>query len=326
MAKLSRADQLDQAVLSMLARRGAAAQDLDPSLAPLLRIAQELRDLPRENFKARLKSDLERKSSMATNPGRAAAKRQTATHHSVTPYLVVEDAPALVDFVREVFGAEETLRTIGSAGGVHAEVHIDDSTLMIGGGAPNLSWRGQTWPTALHIYVEDTDAAYQRALKAGAVSLQPPEDQFYGERSGGVKDPWGNRWYIATFKGEKYKPEGLRAVMPYLHPLRAEPVINFLKRGFGAEEVARYASPEGVIHHAQVRIGHSVVEMGEAHGPYQPMPTMFLLYVEDVDAAYLGALNAGAASKSEPADQPHGTRGAAVKDAFGNEWYISARI
>jgi PhnB protein len=66
--------------------------------------------------------------------------------------------------------------------------------------------------------------------------------------------------------------------------------------------------------------------MGEAHGPYQPMPTMFYLYVPDVDALYQRAINAGATSMSAPADQPYGDRSAGVKDAFGNQWYIATHF
>jgi PhnB protein len=262
----------------------------------------------------------------AQEPSGTATSYIPKGYHTVTPYLVAQEAPALIDFVTNVFGGEETFRAIGSAGGIHAEVRVGDSMLMIGGGAPDLSWRGQTWPTALHVYVKDTDAAYERALKAGAESIQPPADQEYGERSGSVKDRAGNHWYIATAKGGNYIPEGLRTVNPYLHPLRGEPVINFLKRGFGAGELQKYASPDGVIHHAKIKIGDSVLELGEAHGPYQPMPTMFYLYVPNVDASYSRALNAGATSTGEPADQPYGDRTASVKDAFGNQWYIATHI
>jgi PhnB protein len=247
-------------------------------------------------------------------------------YRTVTPYLVVSDAPALIEFATRVFDAEEFNRAVGSAGGVHAEVRIGDSMLMIGGGAPNLSWRGQTMPTALHVYVEDTDAAFERALKAGATSIQPPADQEYGERSGTVTDAFGNRWYIATAKGDHYVREGVNTVNVSLHPLRGEPVISFLKRAFGAEEVARYASPDGVIHYAEIKIGDSVIELGEAHGPYQPLPTMFYLYVPDVDAAYHRATQAGATSMSGPADQPYGDRTASVRDVFGNQWYIATQI
>ena len=115
----------------------------------------------------------------------------------------------------------------------------------------------------------------------------------------------------------------------YLLPLRAEPVITFLKRAFGAQELGKYASPDGVVHHAEIRVGDSVVEMGEAYGPhrkYEPMPTMFYLYVPDCDAVYRRALAAGAKSTQEPADQAYGDRTSAVTDPFGNIWYIATHV
>ena len=141
-----------------------------------------------------------------------------------------------------------------------------------------------------------------------------------------MKDPAGNFWYIATHKGEGYIPKGLHHVNPYLHPLRAEPLISFLKRAFGAQELAKYASPDGVVHHAQIRLGDSVVEMGEAHGKYEPMPAMFYLYVPNADAVYQSAIAAGATSLFPPADQPYGDRMGGVKDAFGNQWCIATHI
>jgi len=247
-------------------------------------------------------------------------------YHTITPYLIAENAAALIDFAKHAFGAEETFRAIGPAGGIHAEVRLGDSMLMVGGGGPGLSFRGPALPTALHVYVKDVDAVHARAVEAGGVAIMPPTDQEYGERSSSVKDPAGNNWYIATAKGASYIPEGLRNVNVYLHPLRAQPVMDFVKRAFGAEELEKYATPDGVIHHAKARIGDSVLEMGEAHGPYQPMPTMFYLYVPDVDRLYQRAINAGATSMSAPADQPYGDRSAGVKDAFGNQWYIATHI
>jgi len=245
---------------------------------------------------------------------------------TVTPYLIAEDGPALMEFAKQVFGAEETFRTVGSAGGLHGEVRIGDSMLMIGGGIPGREFRATPNTHALHIYVEDSDAVYRKALAAGATVIDEPADQEYGERSASVKDPAGNYWYIATHKGESYIPKGLNNVNVYMHPLRAEPVIGFLKRAFGAREVAKYSSPDGVVHHAEIRVGDSVVEMGEAHGKYQPMPTMFYLYVPDADATYRRVLAAGATSIHEPADQPYGDRVGAVTDAFGNQWYMGTHI
>ena len=249
-----------------------------------------------------------------------------AGYSTITPYLVAQDGPALLDFVKEVFDAKENFRSTGSAGGMHADVSLGDSRMMIGGGGPGYSWKGDSKLGAFHIYVRDCDAIYKRAVEAGAVTILPPTDQDYGERSASVKDREGNFWYIATFKGKDYKWEGAPDVQPSLHPLRAEPVLNFVKRAFGAEEQGRYASPDGVIHHVTVKIGDSYMEMGEAHGPYQPMQSMFYLYVPNVDELYRRALQAGAASISEPADQPYGDRNAAVRDLFGNEWFIATHV
>jgi PhnB protein len=247
--------------------------------------------------------------------------------HTVTPYIVTPDGDAMLDFARNAFGAEIALRAVGGgAGGIHGEVRIGDTMLMMGGGIPGKPFAAQPKTTALHVYVEDTDVTYQKALQTGATSIAEPQDHDYGERGASVKDPFGNFWYIATHKGESYAPKGLHDVNVYLHPLRAEPVIGFLKRAFGAQEIAKYASPDGVVHHARVRVGDAVVEMGEAHGPYQPMPSMFYMYVPDCDAVYRRALAAGAKSLHELTDQPYGDRNGAVTDPFGNIWYIATHI
>ncbi|MBA3515169.1 MAG: VOC family protein [Pyrinomonadaceae bacterium] len=192
--------------------------------------------------------------------------------------------------------------------------------VMIGGGE---AWRGTPMPTALHIYVDDVDAVYQRALDAGATSMMGPIED-HGERVAGVKDLSGNEWYIAKRLSGSHTDEGLHNVNVYLHPLGADQMIEFLKPAFGAAEVAVYRlQPDGPVVHAKMRIGDSVLEMGEAHGPYQPMPTMFFLNVDDVDRWYQRAVASGAVSMSEPADQPYGNRVGAVTDPFGNTWYIA---
>ncbi len=470
-------EQLDQAVTQLLAAPKAKLHTEDPELLPLLRVAADLRQLPREDFKARLKSDLQRKSSMPTMTETPASTRIVASprmafkdvakaiefytnafgaketfrfevgkgiahaeiligdsvvmlaeewpeggrfspettgnspvamtiqvpdvdafadraiaagaklqrpiadqfygrrdanlldpfgypwsvftvkeemsvdemhrrframmpekkkpavdpvpkgYSTLTTYLVAQDADGLIDFLKKTFDAEELFRSgPGSEGGLHCEVRIGDSMLMVGGGGAGMKWRGTPMPSAFHIYIPDCDATYARALEAGAASVHEPVDQEYGERSATVKDAAGNFWYIATYKGESYRSEGAPTLQPYLHPLRAEPVINFLKRAFGAEELGRYTSPDGVIHHTTMNIGNAHMEMGEAHGPYQPMPTMFYLYVEDCDALYKRALIAGATSISEPKDQPYGDRSGGVIDPFGNKWYIATHI
>lgn len=246
-------------------------------------------------------------------------------HRMVTPYLVVENGVALLDFAKQAFGAEEVVRAMTPTG-VHGEVRIGDSMVMMGGGLGKEKFPSTLHPSALHVYVEDADAVCQRAVAAGATLIGEPQDQEYGERSGAVKDLAGNIWYIATHKGASYVPKGLHTVNPYLHPLRAEPLIGFLKRAFGAQEVAKHASPDGVVHHATIRVGDSMVEMGEAQGKYERMPAMFYLYVPDCDAAYKRALAAGGTPLHEPTDQPYGDRNSAVTDDFGNTWYIATHV
>jgi len=243
----------------------------------------------------------------------------------VTPYLVAADGIELLEFTKNGLGAEE-LERVMTPTGVHAEVRIGDTRVMMGGGVAGKKFPGTLQPNALHIYVEDTDAITKKAVAAGATLIDEPRDQDYGERSSTVKDKAGNIWYIATAQGKSYKPEGLFNVNPYLHPRRAEPLIAFLKRAFGAEEIVKYTSPDGVVNHAVVRMGDSVIEMGEAHGKYETMEAMFYLYVPNMENVYRQALAAGATSFQEPTDQPYGDRNAGVKDNFGNKWYIATHI
>jgi uncharacterized glyoxalase superfamily protein PhnB len=127
-------------------------------------------------------------------------------YHSVTPYLAVPGVARLIDFIKQAFGAEGPLEKLTREDGsvMHAEVRIGDSILMLGEPAGQFP----PMPSVLYLYVEDTDAAYQRALQAGATSVMEPADQFYGDRSAGVKDPSGNMWWIATHK-EDVAPEEL---------------------------------------------------------------------------------------------------------------------
>ncbi|HEY6230983.1 MAG TPA: VOC family protein [Pyrinomonadaceae bacterium] len=243
---------------------------------------------------------------------------------TITPYLTVKRPADLIDFIKQVFGGVELYRGTGSAGGMHAEVIIGDSKLMIGG-----MEAVEEIPTALHVYLPDADAAYQRALDAGATSLEAPVDQFYGDREAGVKDPTGNVWWVATHKlggAGSYVPEGMRSVTPFLHPVDAAGLIDFMKTAFAAEEISREQSPEGVLHHAVVRIGNSMIELGEAHGELaQPMPPALFMTVADLEATYQQALDAGATSLQTPTDQGFG-RTAWVKDNWGNIWYLVAAI
>src|SRR6187551_2862415 len=116
-------------------------------------------------------------------------------YHTVTPYLMVKDAPAFIDFLNHAFDAKEIFRSTTPDGSLmHAEVKLGDSMIM-------LTEASEKYPPAhsyYYLYVPDVDASYKKALEAGAKSEMEPADQFYGDRSAGVKDPFGITWWIGT--------------------------------------------------------------------------------------------------------------------------------
>jgi PhnB protein len=127
-------------------------------------------------------------------------------YHTVTPYLTVENAGRLIEFLKHVFDAQEIERIPGPNGTIaHAEVKIGDSMIMMGDAGGE--WKPM--PGSLYLYVNDTDAAYKRALQEGGAAIMEPADQFYGDRNAGVRDPVGNVWWIATHK-EDVPPEEMR--------------------------------------------------------------------------------------------------------------------
>jgi PhnB protein len=126
-------------------------------------------------------------------------------YHTITPYLLVEDAHGLIDFVERAFGAQLVEKMLDSEGQiVHAEVRVGDSRLMLG----DSNEKNPPTRSMLHLYLGETDRYYQQALAAGASSLREPTDEFYGDRSAGVQDPFGNQWWIATHI-EDVSPEEL---------------------------------------------------------------------------------------------------------------------
>jgi len=130
-------------------------------------------------------------------------------YHSVTPYLVVQGVPKLLEFLKQTFNSTELERVPRPDGTIsHAEVRIGDSVVMMG----EANAQSKAMPTMLYVYVEDVDAVYKRALQAGAKPVRELKDEFYGDRAGGVADPVGNQWWIATHK-EDVSPEELRRRM-----------------------------------------------------------------------------------------------------------------
>ena len=116
-------------------------------------------------------------------------------YHSVTPYLVVENGGRLVEYLEEAFGASVAHRMDHPDGSLwHADLQVGDSHVMLGGASD----KSPETPASIYLYIEDADAGYRRALNAGGISIMEPQDMFYGDRHGGVKDPSGNSWWIAT--------------------------------------------------------------------------------------------------------------------------------
>lgn len=134
-------------------------------------------------------------------------------YHSVTPYIVVDGAAKAIDFYKQAFGAEEVLRMPipGDEKLGHAEIRIGDSVIMLSDEWPDhgmLGPKARGGPTSsLMIYVEDCDASFARAIEAGASEERAVEDQFYGDRSGSVIDPFGHRWTISTHKEDLSEAE-----------------------------------------------------------------------------------------------------------------------
>jgi PhnB protein len=135
-------------------------------------------------------------------------------YHSITPYLAVDGAAAAIAFYKAAFGATEVMRMAAPGGKVgHAEVEIGGSRIMLADEHPDMGFRSPKAiggsPVSLHLYVEDVDAVTRQAVAAGAKERRPVRDQFYGDRSGTLEDPFGHVWHIATHK-EDLSPDELK--------------------------------------------------------------------------------------------------------------------
>jgi PhnB protein len=334
--KRSLADQLEQALQAVLERPQGqpvtADKHLDPSLRPLLGIAQDLRQLPREDFKIRLKIDLQRRMTMASAPkpgtSQQPAKQASSMpseYHTIAPYMIVPRAAEFIEFLKSAFSGTERFR-VGRPEApnfiMHAEVIIGDSIIELADANQQIP----AAPQAIHLYVDEADTTYQRALRAGAKSIYETADQPWGDRQGAVRDQFGNIWYIAMPKEWTPAPGQIRSVQPYLHLTDADKMIGFLQNAFGGEVQGSVPkSADGKVLHATVQIGDNTLELDEAHGEFQPMPCHLHLHVSDADAMYAQAIKAGATSIEGPSNKPYG-RSAGVKDAFGNSWYMTSPL
>jgi PhnB protein len=135
-------------------------------------------------------------------------------YHSVTPYLIIKGAAAAIDFYKRAFGATELMRMPSPDGRIgHAEIKIGDSAIMLADEHPQMGYRSpQTLggsAVSMMVYVDRVDDVFKKAVEMGAKELQPVQDQFYGDRSGTLQDPFGHTWTIATHM-EDIPPEEMR--------------------------------------------------------------------------------------------------------------------
>ncbi len=126
-------------------------------------------------------------------------------YHTVTPYLVVDGAERAIAFYQKAFGAIEVMRLAMPGGKIgHAELQLGESRIMLSDEFPQWDSRGPLaiggTAVSIMVYVEDCDAVYAQAVAAGAKGLMPVQDQFYGDRSGSLRDPFGHKWHISTQK------------------------------------------------------------------------------------------------------------------------------
>jgi len=136
-------------------------------------------------------------------------------YHSVTPYMTVRDCVAALSFYRQAFGAEKTMQLDMPDGTIaHAEIRIGDSVVMMS--EENEAWGNKSplalggSPIFLMLYVADVDAAFARAIAAGGAEVRPVANQFYGDRAGTLKDPFGHQWTLATHVEDVSAEEGQR--------------------------------------------------------------------------------------------------------------------
>jgi len=268
---------------------------------------------------------MENAAKQATSSsGSKQAEMTSGRFQTIAPYMIVPRAGEFIAFLKETFAGAERFRVPieGSELIMHAEVAIGNSVIELA----DANERIPAAPMAIHLYVDDADAVFARAIEAGATSIYRVGDHVSGDRQGAVRDPFGNLWYVAMIQGWTPGPEGVPSVQPYLHLRGAEKMIPFLENAFGAVVKGHVpTSPEGHMLHATIQIGDNTLELDEAHGEFQPMPCHLHLQVDDADATYARALRAGATSIDAPSDKPYGRSGG-VKDLFGNSWYMTSPL
>jgi PhnB protein len=154
-------------------------------------------------MKAKPKKRVAKKAAARKAPAKKAVRPIPEGHPAVSPYLIVDDAARALEFYKKAFSAKELMRHAGPDGRIgHAEIRLGDSVIMLADEHPEVNARSPKTiggsPVSLHVYVKDVDAAARQATNAGARVVRPVQNQFYGDRSGTLEDPFGHQWHLST--------------------------------------------------------------------------------------------------------------------------------
>jgi PhnB protein len=270
--------------------------------------------------------------------------------HTVTPYLIVRELNPMIEFLQAAFGATLHYQTTGGAGGIHTEMRIGDSMIMLSGGTG-----GQTMepmPTMLFLYLEDVDVTYQAALIAGATMLMEPTDGAFGEpRGAGIRDIAGNQWFFATWADRPDAPPPFieeqtattADTIPMLSYEDGPAALDWLANAFGFQETARWLDDDGRLSHGEMVTGSGRIMLASPTPAYESpkqhrahcavaaawsaVPWVIngvLVYVDDVDAHYAQASATGVTLLSPIEDGFPGRRYRA-EDLEGQRWMFMQR-
>src|SRR5258708_25940959 len=268
-------EQLNSAVDALLTRADGEPAKVEPSVEPLIRVAAGLHDLPRKEFKIRLKAELlEGRKAMST-----VAEPVVSVLGSASPRMTFKGAAKAIEFYKNAFGAQETMRCEVGGKIPHAEIKIGNSSVLVTeewpeGGRFSPETLGNS-PVMMALSVPDVDDFVSHAVDAGAKIVIPIRDQFYGRREGTIQDPFGYSWSVSTvteempveemhrrmdamMKGDTAakKPEvdpvprGFHTVTPYLIAENGPRLMEFAKQVFGAEETFHTVGSAGGLHGA----------------------------------------------------------------------------
>ena len=272
--------------------------------------------------------------------------------HTVTPYLIVPELEPMIAFLKQAFDATVHYQATGSSGGTHTELRIGDSMIMMSGGE-NGAVR-ESMPIMIFLYLADVDGTYAAALAAGGATIMEPTDGAFGEpRGAGIKDIAGNQWFFATWSARPDAPPAAPSAeeavhqdtIPMLSYEDGPAAMDWLAAAFGFEEVERWLDDNGRLSHGEMKTGpgNSRIMLASPTPEYQSPKHLraqyapaqkwsetpwvingVLVYVDDVDAHYTRAVQAGATPLGQIEDGFPGRR-YRVEDLEGQRWMFMQR-